>query len=390
MGSIVGALTGSSGKGMARTPERAGILNPITQDQAKQQFQNTQDVLKQQQDFTAALQGQNGIQNQSNVYNQLQQQALGQGPNPAQAMLANQTGNNAAQQAALMAGQRGSSANSGLIARQAAQQGGALQQQAAGQGAALQAQQSANALGQMGNMAGQQVAQQANGLQGINNIAQANMGNMAQQNQAAIGSTDSINRANAAVDSQTAKGQSDMMGNMLGGIGSAVSDFGGGFMDSLGGLFSTGEGGGLSLLGAGSAEILPAVGGLAETYGPYMVAAKGGQVPKGPSSHVGQHFHRMAQGGKVPALVSPGEKYLNPKQVEQVKQGANPMKVGETIPGKPKVSGAKNSYANDTVKKNLDEGGIVLPRSVTKSKRPDQTAESFVAAILSRNKHKGK
>jgi len=40
----------------------------------------------------------------------------------------------------------------------------------------------------------------------------------------------------------------------------------------------------------------------------------------------------MANGGKVPALVSPGEKYLNPQAVQQVAQGANPMSVGETIP----------------------------------------------------------
>jgi len=61
------------------------------------------------------------------------------------------------------------------------------------------------------------------------------------------------------------------------------------------------------------------------------------------------------------------------------------MKTGETIPGKPKVSGAKNDYANDTVKKTLQEGGIVLPRSVTKSKNPDKNAEAFVAAVLAKN-----
>jgi len=85
-------------------------------------------------------------------------------------------------------------------------------------------------------------------------------------------------------------------------------------------------------------------------------------------------------------MVSPGEKYLPPQAVTKVEQGANPMAVGETIPGKPKVSGAKNSYSNDTVPKVLKEGGIVLPRSVTKSKNPDKAAEAFVNAILKRNK----
>ena len=92
--------------------------------------------------------------------------------------------------------------------------------------------------------------------------------------------------------------------------------------------------------------------------------------------------NNMAKGGKVPAMVSPGEKYLKPQDVEKVKRGANPMKVGETIPGKPRVGGAKNSYANDTVPKTLDEGGIVLPRSVTQSKNPEWAAHRFVKAYM--------
>jgi hypothetical protein len=103
---------------------------------------NAQDVLSQQQQFANALAQQNGIQNQSNVFNQLQGVANGTGPNPAQAMLNNTTGQNIQQQAALMGSQRGVGANPGLLARQAAMQGANIQQQAAGQGAALQANQS--------------------------------------------------------------------------------------------------------------------------------------------------------------------------------------------------------------------------------------------------------
>jgi hypothetical protein len=92
-----------------------------------------------------------------------------------------------------------------------------------------------------------------------------------------------------------------------------------------------------------------------------------------------------AHGGKVPAMVSPGEKYLSPKDVAKVtNQHVNPMQVGETIPGNAKVKGAKNSYANDTVPKTLDEGGIVLPRSVTKAKDPAAAASKFVAAIMAK------
>jgi hypothetical protein len=99
----------------------------------------------------------------------------------------------------------------------------------------------------------------------------------------------------------------------------------------------------------------------------------------------------LAKGGRVgdpvPAMVSPGEKYLNPRDVQKVKSGANPMEVGEKIPGKPKVGGAKNSYANDTVPKTLEEGGIVLPRSVTQSKHPHWAAHKFVSEIM-KNKNK--
>jgi hypothetical protein len=92
-----------------------------------------------------------------------------------------------------------------------------------------------------------------------------------------------------------------------------------------------------------------------------------------------------ARGGKVPALVSPGEVYLKPKDVKKVVNGADPMKVGEHIPGKPKVGGAKNSYANDTVKKTLDEGGIVVPRSKTKGKNPSEASIKFVHAIAAKH-----
>jgi hypothetical protein len=60
------------------------------------------------------------------------------------------------------------------------------------------------------------------------------------------------------------------------------------------------------------------------------------------------------------------------------------MEAGEKIPGKPKVGGAKNSYANDTVPKSLDVGGIVLPRSVTQAKDPHAAAHKFVSAILAK------
>lgn len=90
-----------------------------------------------------------------------------------------------------------------------------------------------------------------------------------------------------------------------------------------------------------------------------------------------------AEGGKVPAMVSPGERYLPPSEVQAVKAGKkDPMEAGEKIPGEAKVKGAKNSYANDVVPKTLEAGGLVLPRSVTQSKHPHWAAMKFVQAHM--------
>src|ERR1700679_261280 len=112
---LVGTAGGFKGTGVS------GPNTAVSQGQIDQSYQQNQQ----------ALQGQNGLGNQSQVYGQLQGVANGTGPNPAQAQLAQATGANTANQAALMAGQRGSAANVGLLARQAAQQGAANQQAAA-------------------------------------------------------------------------------------------------------------------------------------------------------------------------------------------------------------------------------------------------------------------
>ena len=94
----------------------------------------------------------------------------------------------------------------------------------------------------------------------------------------------------------------------------------------------------------------------------------------------------MAKGGRVPALVSPGEQYLPPKDVKKVvKDGKNPLSVGERIPGKPKHPG--NDYRNDTVKKTLQSGGMVIPNDVMQSKNPHFEAMKFVHAHIA--KHRG-
>lgn len=99
-----------------------------------------------------------------------------------------------------------------------------------------------------------------------------------------------------------------------------------------------------------------------------------------------QPGQKYAKGGKVPVMVSPGEKYLSPQDVEQVKAGASPIDVGKTVPGKPKVGGAKNSYSNDTVPMDAEEGAIIVPRSDTQAKDKHEASTRFVEQILANRK----
>ena len=386
---LLGTAGGAGGTGFSG-PKSANVLKPTTVNQANTAYQGVQSGLNQQQQFLEALQAQQGLQNQSNVYNQLANVAAGQGPNPAQAMLSNATGANVANQAALMASQRGSNANAGLMARQAAQQGAGIQQQAAGQGAALQAQQSLNALSGMGAMANQQAQQQQAATAGMTEAQLASQQNLlnsiAQQNNAAVGMQSNINNANANL----AGGVMGQQGNILGGL---MTGAGIGMMMAQGGQVDPTIGQGLlevqPLKPIGSEQASKGAEKLGKATGSYIkdyFSSPG--VSGSPMSGGGPGMMRpvagFASGGQVPALLSPGEKYLPPQAVKQVANGANPMQVGKTIPGKPKVGGAKDSYANDTVKATLQEGGIVLPRSVTKSSKPDRNAEAFVKAILAK------
>lgn len=344
VGGLLGVNGGINGTGFS-TPSgtNAGQINTA--------YNQNQAALGGQNDLLAALQAQKGLQNQSNVYNQLQGVVSGQGPNPAQAMLNQSTGQNVANQAALMAGQRGAGANVGLMARQNAQQGANLQQQAAGQGASMQAQQALNALGQAGNMAGT-MAQ--------NQIGQVNQ-NVASQ-QAEQGILQGANTANNQIQGQLAN--TTMQGQQ--------------------GLI----GGGMNALGAGTG-LIGGKSGITSLMG----KADGGLIQNpnsGPQSMFAQSLMNkpmMAEGGQVPAMVSPGEKFLKPNEAQAVAQGkANPMRVGEQIPGQAKVKG--DSYKNDTVPKKLEEGGVVIPRSVMDSKNPAKGAADFVRAVMAKKRNK--
>lgn len=117
---------------------------------------------------------------------------------------------------------------------------------------------------------------------------------------------------------------------------------------------------------------------------PVQYQANGGKVQGEPRSMAARHL-AMAEGGKVPALVSPGERYLTPQAAKEVADGKkHAMSSGEKIPGKPKVPGAVNSYANDTVPKTLQSGGVVVPRKITQDPKAAKKADAFVKAVLSR------
>ncbi len=135
--------------------------------------------------------------------------------------------------------------------------------------------------------------------------------------------------------------------------------------------------------------------GAAGQVGPsQMNVAKGGEIwslhPSQHAAYSANHFARyFAKGGEakeVKAMVSPGERYWNPEEVEQIKHGADPMKLGKIFPGKAKVPG-KDTLKNDTVPETLQEGGIVNPLHVEKTKNPDKARLFILKSLKATGKH---
>lgn len=319
---------------------------------------NQTNAMSQQQGLNSQLAAANGIGTQNSAIGGLQgiaqqQQAAanmygdiaqGRGPNPAQAMLNQQTGANVANQAALMAGQRGAGANIGLMARQAAQQGAATQQQAVGQGATMQANQQLGALSgltaqqqaqagtqqaigglgttqagmqqsgisQQAQQAAQQVAeqqaqqnalaQQANvvagqqmgGTTAASQAALANAGQLqgalGAQNQAAVANQGNINSANASLANTAMQGQQKLYGGLLGGASSGAGA-------ALGPDVAAARGGEVHHLAYGSSDSVatpqvvapaPIVPVATPAITPPPVAAPAASGPPAPKSAFGQ------------------------------------------------------------------------------------------------------
>jgi hypothetical protein len=374
---FVGGLLGFGSKGGKWNAQQTDLLQGVNEGQTSNAYNQAQTGLGQQQAFLQSLAAQNGIGNQSSVFgqqqqlaNQLQGLANGTGPNPALQQLQNTTGQNVANQAALMAGQRGASANTGLLARQAAMQGAGIQQQAVGQGAALQAQQQIAAMqalqqqqNMMGNLASTQVGQQGSALTGYNQAAQSEQQNllnaMGQYNNARVSNISQQNAANAGIQGQVAKGQNDLLGGIVGGLGAAAMP-------------------------------KAAHGGLVKSY------AEGG--PVGPQSIAAKFmtgFNSGYNGGQSAVEnpnLTPQQNFINTMEpglqrgmATGVSAGIGRMFAahGSMVPGKAEVSG--DSYKNDKVPAILSPGEVVIPRSVMQSKNPAEGAAKFVQAILAKN-----
>lgn len=361
--------------------------NWVDSGKLEQANSNLQTQFGNQSGLLAQLQAQNGLGNQSSVYNQMQGVANGTGPNPAQAQLAQATQANTANQAALMAGQRGSSQNAGLIARQAAMQGGANQQQSAGQAATLQAQQSLGALSQMGGIANTQAANQIGQTNANQQAAQANQ-------TALLGGNAQQNALKGQLITGTAQQQAAVGGGAMSGAGSSLMAMADGGQVSSNApapdasaykgsskfgkyLQSQGDKMAIQSMDAGSQDLYKGASDLGKGIVNAFSSSPG-------AKNEADMEPAMAEGGKVPVLLSPGEKKLTPDKVKAVERGADPMKIGETVPGKPKVSGAKNDYANDTVKTEEEPGTIILPRSVTQSKHPHWAAHKFMVELAAK------
>ncbi len=405
-----GAAGGFGGTGLP-APVGADILKATTVDDVRGAQQGATDSLAGQQGLLAALQKQGGLQAQNQALAGLQGTAgmyqniaSGQGPNPAQAMLNQATGQNVANQAALMASQRGAGANVGLMARQAAQQGAATQQQAVGQGATMQAQQQINALSGLAGVQGQQ-AGVANTMAGqqinqANAIAQSNLANQ----QAMQGSIAGLNQANVANQGNVLGANTSLQNSYISSQQKGLSKT----ADSMGGMSNAG---GASMAAAHGGEVGLAGGGnVYSESNPYVSSAP--PVVNGPQSSFGQFMSAPPEPDEPSHVANYSKNWAGKEQTQQTGSGGSNAWAGEdTGAGDGTMMSANgglaqsgghvnakaisqravksgDSYANDKIPAKLSEGEIVLPRSVTMSGDPINDSARFVSQVLAKRKVK--
>ncbi len=433
-GGIIGGLTPQSSFQAVLAPTTqlnyAPAVNQAT-NQALAGYGQTQQNIGQEQDLA----------------NTFLAEGRGQGPNPAQAQLAENTGTNVANQAALAAGQRGAASNVGLITRQAGQTGAAAQQTAVGQAATLQAQQELAAQ--------QQAAEQQQAIGNQINAATSNATNLTgtaagalnTQNADLVSNYGQAQGANAATAASNAQAAGKTSGGLLGGGAAAIAGLvglaGGGevpsahFMPGVGNYANGGYIGQVAPMGNGpqswAGRFLNSQNqGDDQDYinqGLYALGKAGNSLFKSPStpptSMVGDSSAfsstgpgslmaggageaaaapaladaavLAAKGGKipgkgkapvikdgnVPAMLSPGEAYVPPEKVNS----PNPLKDAKRVPGEPKVKG--DSLKNDTEPAMLKAGGVVIPNHIMQAKDAPAKAAAFVRAIQAKSRGKG-
>lgn len=337
------------------TPQQAAITPGTNSDQLNTAYQGAQGALGQQQGVANTLTGQlnQGADTQGQLSQMLMNEAQGQGPNPAQAQLNQNTGQNIAQQAALMAGQRGAGTNAGLLATQAAQQGAATQQQAVGQGATLGAQQQLAAQGQLQSLAGTQVGQGQAAVQGVNN-AQQNEQNILQGANTANNSANLANAASANnVGAQIAIANQNANANATSGLlgaGAALAPLAA-MAFAKGGIVKMDKGG--NILDANARKHIA----------PHNFALPGGRYPIHDESHARNALARVSQNGsseekaKVRAAVHKKYPHMGKK-----------MAMGGEVKNLSKQPSKENPFKHDSKfntppPRMMAEGGMAGPQS---------------------------
>lgn len=379
IGGMLGLSGGAAGTGF-------DVTNPLQPGQLQAASAGVGSSLQSQQALLAALQAQNGIGNQNQVYGQLQGIASG-AVNPAQSQFAQNTQQNVANQAALMAGQRGANQNVGLMARQAAQQGAATQQQAAGQEATQQAQNQIAGIAAAGNLATTQAGQQ---IGATTTNTQANLANQGQT----LGAAGQYNAGQAGLANTQLQGQQAVVGGALGGAGAALGMAGGGTVPyasggDIGWINSPSVGGqGMMPLAGPSAGSQSVSSGLS-SLGKYFQSQ--GTPSSGATSDVGAtvvnptELTAGANGGVNPMSAPVDVNPLMP--LPAYAEGGNvgtKLKQGGSVPGKAKVAG--NSLKNDTVKAKLSPGELVVDRETMNSQGPDGKMARLLATLIAHKK----
>jgi hypothetical protein len=308
------------------------------------------------------------IANQQALGTALLNQSQGIGPNPAQAALNSSTGQNVANQAALMAGQRGASANPALMAKLIAEQGARTQQQAVGQSATLQAEQQLAAQRELGGLSAQQIqqaqaAQNAGTQAGLSQEGELQAANTAGNN-AAVSSQNNINDVNARISAANAN-QGGMLGGLINGVGAAIP--------GIAGLFKNG-----AATGAADAGAIQAASTGSLSSGMDLGAALGGASTAAPAAEAGGDLLGV---GSLTDALGVAASNVAPLAVDLAPLG---LSSGGKVSGKPKVKG--NDPRNDTTPAMLSPGEIVLPNSVTQSPDAAKKAAEFVKHLKGKNK----